>query len=452
MFWPALALLQTPDPAVVDRILTEGKSHSQVMRHLHDLCFKIGPRVTGSPQLYRAQTWAVGKFKSWGLKNVHLEKWGEVPVGFERGPRQIGRMVTPYAVPMTFTTMNWTSGTKGLVRGPAIYAPKDLDELKANVAKYKGAWVISKDPVTMRGPQSKESPEMWKALTEAGIAGRVYGCNRELVHSHGTFVGKTFEKHPSEVQVDVAKADFDRIVRNLDWKRPVTLEFSLENRWIKGPIPQYNVVAEIPGTEKPEEVVIVCGHLDSWNSPGSQGANDNGTGVSTAMEAARILTKVGAKPKRTIRFILWAGEEEGLLGSRAYVEAHKAEWPKISAVLNDDGGTNYQGGYEGLAAYKDIMEAAYAPTVRAFPEFPMRYGVVTSMNDGGGSDHAPFNAVGIPGFDTYETGRQDYLHVWHTQFDRYEEAIPEYLVQSATNHAVVAFYLANLPTVLPRNK
>lgn len=447
-----VASILTPqsDPGTIDRIIDEGKNRSQVMRTLHELCFDVGPRVLGSPELDHAEAWAMAKFTGWGLKNVHLEKWGEIPVGFERGPHQIGRMIEPYATDLTFTTMNWMPGTHGPVKADAAWAPQDVAEINATPGKFRGKWIICRDKVSMRGAQSKETPEYREALDHVGIAGRIYGCPSDLVHSHGTFKDKTYEHHPTGVEIDVAKSDFDRIARNLDFGRRVTLEFDLDNRWIKGPLPTYDVVAEIPGTEKPDECVIVGGHLDSWNTPGSQGACDNGTGVSTAMEAARILATVGAKPRRTIRFILYTGEEEGLLGSFGYVENHKADLAKISAVLNDDGGTNYQGGYWGQEQYKSIMEAAYAPTAKAFPEMPMKFEVVKSMTGDMGSDHAPFNLAGVPGFDTLEEGRADYLHIWHTQFDRYDQAIPEYLVQSGTNHAVVAFNLANLPNLLPR--
>jgi Zn-dependent M28 family amino/carboxypeptidase len=159
----------------------------------------------------------------------------------------------------------------------------------------------------------------------------------------------------------------------------------------------------------------------------------------------------GAKPKRTIRFILWSGEEQGLLGSRAYVEKHKDELPKISAVLNDDGGSGYQGGYVGIESMKSVMEAAFAPTAAAFPQLPMKFVVQPQMPVSGSSDHAPFIWAGVPAFFTMEEGpKADYGKVWHTQFDRYEESVPEYLIQSSTNHAVVAYHLANAPELLAR--
>lgn len=446
---PGLAAAQG-DPATLARIVDQGKNHSQVMRRLRELTYGVGPRVTGSPKLRKAQEWALREFRSWGLSNVHLEQWGEVPVGFQRGDHNVGRMVAPYQVDMQFTTMNWTPGTHGLVRGPAVPEPKDMAEFERDRPLYRGAWVICGGGVFMHGPDDKEDKALRQALDGAGIAGRVWGSRDERIWSHGTFKDKTYEKRPTEVDVVVRKSDHDRILRNLEWKRPVTLEFDLQNEWFKGPIPQYNVVAEIPGTEKPDEVVIVGGHLDSWNSPGSQGANDNGTGTVTAMEAARILMAAHAKPKRTIRFILWSGEEQGLLGSSAYVKAHAAELPKISAMLNDDGGTNYQSGYEGLASQKAMLEAAFAPTVAAFPDMPQRFQVIADPKKAGGSDHAPFCWAGVPGFDCLQTGTQDYGHIWHTQFDRYEEAVPKYLVQAATNHAIVSYDLACAPTLVPR--
>jgi len=457
------------DPATVDRIVDEGKNRSQVMRYLSHLSHRIGPRLTGSPQLQAAEQWAMGEFRKLGCTNVHLEKWGEVPVGFSRGPANVARMVEPFASDMVFTTPAWTNGTKGIVRGKVVRMPATVAEVETNRANLKGAWVLmpapparptrpaaapaapGAAPAPVTRPQfTPPSTEVIAALEKAGVAGLISGSRSELVLTGGSWRDKTFENHPGVPRVTVRKSDYDRLARNIDFKRDVVVEIGADNRWHRGPFVQSNVVAEIRGSERPDEVVIVSGHLDTWNGPGSQGALDNGTGISTALEAARILTRVGAKPKRTIRFVLWTGEEQGLYGSTEYVKQHAAELPKISAVLVDDGGTNYHGGYDIIESQKEWFETAIAPTQRAFPNLPMKLNVLPRMPRGGGSDHVPFNRAGVPGFFTEETGRSDYDYVHHTQHDRYEMAIPEYLVQSATNHAVVAYNLACAPGLLPR--
>ncbi len=449
------------DPATVARIINEGKNRNQVMKQLRDLT-NIGPRLTSSSNLEKAEKLALGKFKSFGLSNVHLEKWGEYPVGFDRGKSHTGRMVSPEMVNFEFTAQSWTEGTHGLKRGSAIYAPTTMAEFDAMKDKLKSTWVIYKAapprPPRVRPGETpppltdeqKAAATLREAILGSGINGIVYPSRNELCVTGGNYRDKTFEHHPMDVQIMVRKSDMDKIVADMDAQKPVVLEFSLDQKFRKGPISNYNVVADITGTDKPDEVVIVSGHLDSWDGPGSQGALDNGTGSCTAIEAARILMAAKAKPRRTIRFILWTGEEQGLFGSAGYVRDHKDILDKVSAVLVDDGGTNYQGGYNGLASQKDIFEAAIAPMNAAFPDMPEKFVVSERMPRGGGSDHASFNAVGVPGFFTMETGRSDYNFVHHTQHDRIELAIPEYLVQSSTNHAAVSYYLACTPGMLPR--
>jgi len=482
--------LQAPamgDQATIDAIIREGKDHSQVMKKLTELCTKIGPRLTGSPELAKGQQWAMAEFKKMGLKNVHLDEWGETPVGFDRGPLQTAKMVAPYALDMVFTTPCWTNGTTGVVTAEAILCPDSVEGIEAAKESLKGKWVVLPAPeATPRptgggfgggrgagagagggglgggvgapggapgaGGQRPAAPQtdLVNALDKLPIAGIIRGSRNELCVTGGRWTGKTYENHPGVPQLTVRKSDCDQLLSCFSFNQTVKLAIGAENRWYPGPVKQYNVIADLPGTEKPDEMVIVSGHFDSWNGPGSQGTTDNGTGSMTAMEAARILTKVKAKPKRTIRFILWSGEEQGIYGSSGYVKTHASELPKVSAVLVDDGGTNYQGGYVGLATQKDIFEKAFAPVVTAFSDMPQVFRVAERMPRGGGSDHAPFNAVGVPGFFTMETGRNNYTFVHHTQHDNLSQAIPEYLVQSSTNHAVVAYNLACLPGLLPR--
>lgn len=275
-----------------------------------------------------------------------------------------------------------------------------------------------------------------------------------------------------DVEVSVRDSDYRYINSDLADGQDVHVEFDLEHTITEGPFDMYNTIAEIPGTEWPDEVVIVSAHLDSWNGPGSQGVVDNGTGSAVTLEAARILAAVGAQPKRTIRFILWTGEEQGLLGSRAYVESlSEEERAKISCVFVDDGGTNYEGGLVCPPWMFDYLAAATATTNGQFfsetdearllsddnPDNDARAGwmdvnlrTVEAMPQGGGSDHAPFNQVGIPGFYWDEIGRANYRYGWHTQNDKLDLAIEEYLVQSSTNAALVAYNLACAPSLLPR--
>lgn len=465
------------DPATVSKLIDEGKNHSQVMNYLSTLTHKIGPRLTGSPRLTKACNWALGEFTKMGCTNVHLEKWGDIPAGWDRGSIQVARMVEPFQSDMVFTTNAWTNGTHGMVRGRVVKAPDTPEAVAAMKDSLKGCWVLMPPPAPLpprppagaprptgappaggalgtppQRPRPAPTNPVMDALDKLPIAGIINGSRNELVITAGRYTTVTNENHPGVPHILVRKSDYDRLARNIEFGRNPVVEINADNRWFRGPVPVSNVVAEIKGTEKPDEVVVVSGHLDSWNGPGSQGALDNGTGTCTCLEAARILTKVGAKPKRTIRFILWTGEEQGLLGSTDYVKKHADELSKISAVLVDDGGTNYQGGYEGIESQRDYMTTAYAPVVAAFPNMPEVFNASESgrMPRGGGSDHAPFNAVGVPGFFTIETGHSDYGFVHHTQHDRYEMAIPEYLVQSATNHAVVAYNLACAPDLLPR--
>ena len=449
LFLSALAVAQQGlgqgDPAVIAKIIDEGKNRNQVMRHLDFLTHKIGARLTGSPNLEKACQWTMSKFREYGCKNVHMEPWGEVAVGFDRTTRQSAKMVAPYEIAFDFTSPSWSVGTKGAQRGLAVMEPATLEDLQKNTALLKGAWLIC----TGRSPRGELS-DLQKAENAAGILGRVYGSRNDLVIPSGNMSTK-WESIAAMLPVaTIRKKDMDMVQYNFAKGRKVELEFDMGQRFIKGPRQVGNVVAEIPGTEKPDEVVIVSGHLDSWDGPAGQGALDNGTGTMVALEAARLLHVAGAKPKRTIRFIMWTGEEQGIFGSTDYVKKHAADLDKISCVFVDDGGTNYEGGLTCTEEMKPILEAAQAPMTGVFPDMPFEIKVVARIPRGGGSDHAPFNSAGVPGFFWFETGRSDYNFVHHTQHDRFEFAIPEYLVQSSTNSAVMAYGVANAVSLLPR--
>jgi hypothetical protein len=448
------------DSATIDKIIDEGKNHSQVMAHLKYIAKTIGPRLTSSPNLDKAYKWTQQRFKDFGCKNVHLEQWGEWPVGFQRG-KSSGAMISPEKVTFEFTTPSWSEGTHGKKKGFAVYAPTTMDEFKAMQSKLKGAWVIYKTtppraPRVQPGqtppeltPEQKAAQELLAAVNGAEILGKVMPSRNELVLTSGSYRDKTFENHPMDVNITIRKSDMDKVMAHLDKSEPVQLEFDVNQRFVKGPRKMFNVVAEIPG--QTDEVVIVGGHLDSWDGPGSEGAADNGTGTSVALETARILNKVGIKPKRTIRFILFTGEEQGLFGSVAYVEAHRAEWPKISAVLIEDEGANYESGTFALESMLPFLQPIIDVNNKTFPFMPSKLRTVAKMPLGGGSDHVPFNKVGIPGFFWDKAGTQDYGYIHHTQYDVYERVPSKYMVQCSVNQSVAAYTIAQAATMMPRD-
>ncbi|MBY0308563.1 MAG: M20/M25/M40 family metallo-hydrolase, partial [Phycisphaerales bacterium] len=385
----------------------------------------------------------------------------------------------------------WTKGTQGAVRGPVIWMPETEQEyakLKEE-GKLKGAWVLLKavPPEGRRGVQEGMSTtftainDARKAVAEGskkleelplrqrlaldGVAGFITSSRDERVSTTGApgWRDRKADEVPDIVMVVIRRSDYDATNSRLADGESVEVEANLDHTLTAGPIPAYNTIAEIKGSEKPGEVVIVSAHLDSWNGPGSEGCTDNGTGSSVVLEAARVLSTAirhGARPPaRTIRFINWTGEEQGLLGSKAYVEEHKEELLKsVSACFVDDGGTDYEGGIPCLPEQAEYLAAATAPvnnrfyseTDRKWLNVNVRIG--GASQGGGSSDHASFNRVGIPGFFWDEVGRADYGYGWHTQNDRLDLAIPEYLVQSSTCMAVTAYNLACAPELLARKK
>jgi hypothetical protein len=486
------------DAATLARILDEGKHRNQVMEHLRHLTQDIGPRLTASSNAEKANNWTLAQFRSWGL-DAQLFEWNTYPVRFDRGPStgklvrmetkkdDSGKEETTWKTirDLELTTLCWMHGTNGPVRGPVILEPNNDEEYAKIKDKLKGAWVLedkistvrgNREPVTLSGKRFEARTQARKDVAEGkkkieelpledrlifdGIAGFITAADdqRDRVWT-GRVPGwdkRTVGEIIPDVEVMVRCCDHDNIRTRLAAGEQFEAEFDLQNNLTAGPIPVYDTIAEIRGSEKPDEVVVVCGHMDSWNGPGSQGATDNGTGCMVALEAARILSAAHARPKRTIRFCLWTGEEQGLLGSKAYVKSLGDSVSKISVCLNDDGGTNYEGGLLCTPDMADYLAAATAPINYQFTDFmdgkPLNSNIHTQEKfpRGGGSDHASFTEVGVPGFFWDEVGRADYGWGWHTQHDRFDLAIREYLEQSATSQAVTAYNLACAPDLLPR--
>lgn len=455
-------------PEVVQSLIEEGTERSQVWSTLEDLCLNIGPRLTGSAGLERASVWARGRFQDYGLSNAHLWKWGEVPVRFDRGPSSV-KMVAPDELDFEFTTRAWAPGTDGPMRGRVVKMPTTREELEAVRADLPGAWILENASARRRRmrDQSREEredgrkarEEIAEAIEAAGIAGKLQPSRNDQVVTGGVrnWLDLTMDTLPTERAIAIRKKDAAAIEERLEEGAVVELEADLVHWFTEGPFPVFDVIAEIPGTEFPDEVVIISAHLDSWNGPGSQGCQDNGTGATVMVEAARILAAVGVQPRRTIRVCLWSGEEQGLYGSRKYAEwlRDTGQMDGVSACFVDDGGTGYQGGLVCTEAMEPMLSTAIAAVNERFPEMPISVSVQDKMPSGGSSDHASFNRLGVPGFYWTEkglTGREarDYRFVWHTQNDTTRYAVKDNLVQSAVCSAVTAYNLAMADTILPR--
>jgi hypothetical protein len=368
---PTSAIL--PDPQEVERqIISLGQNDNRVMDHLDHLTNRIGPRLAGSRKHRIAAEWARDRFEAFGLSNAHLEKCGEVPVGFNRG-ESFGSIQAPVSRELHFTTPAWSAGTDGKVNARAVIAPKEADDLAGMGRMLDGAWVLRHailDPVDYESYMEK-----WGEL-DVDIAGMIIPSRGELLQTFGNHRIE-WDDLPEVPQVILLESEWQEIAGMISGGEEVILEFDIRHEFVEGPIPLHNVVADIPGTEYPDEYVIVGGHLDSWD--GATGTHDNGTGVTATMEAARLLMESGARPRRTIRFILFAGEEIGMVGSRDYVDRHPELLPKISAILVMDQGGDYIRGIMATEAMADDFEEVFEPVMALNEEMPFEIKVVENL-------------------------------------------------------------------------
>lgn len=438
----------------IQAIIDSGRD-SHVQDFLNALCNRVGPRLTGSEGLQAGCEWARDEFEKMGLKNCRLEQWGEFPVGFERGSSW-GKVISPKPMDLVFGTNAWTAGTKGRVAGSAIMAPTTLEEFEQVKDKLSGAWVLSKrQPRRRRGPPAadapappvEQAPDLREQILKCNPAGIIQPNEGDLILTGGNY-NIEWEDLPTIPQITLLQSQWEEISKMLEEGQAVELGFDIRNFFRKGPIPLYNVIAEIPGTEIPQEYVVVGGHIDSWD--GATGATDNGSGVATTMEAARILMAANAKPKRTIRFMLWSGEEQGLMGSRAFVQKNPEFVDKVSCVLVHDGGTNYVSGITAPADMKADFEQVFAPAMRLDERAPFEIASTDVIQARGASDHASFIQGGAPGFFWRQAGRAVYRNTHHTQYDTYDSVVPEYQEHSSIVIAIGALGIADLDHMLSR--
>src|SRR5713226_7020533 len=453
------------------QILSEVRDHSEAMQNSEYLGDAIGPRLTGAPQLKQANDWTAAKFREYGLTNVHLEPW-TIAHSWTRGTAH-ARIVSPTEHPLTIASAGWAPGTAGVVRGSVVYVDIKKDEdFEKYRGKLKGAIVIAQEPASLSPPKPDEpfsevnrpmqtppplkgqpaAPSPFAAMmavarkrTEFYKQEGVAVVLRDSSKPHGllnmTGIGGE-EFNIGAIPTAFITGEGYRMLYRVQKHGPVQVEIEMTNSFSDKPVEVYNTVAEIKGSEKPDEVVILGAHLDSWDM--GTGSTDNGTGSMAVLEAARTLAKLNLKPKRTIRFILFSGEEQGLCGSVKYVEAHKDELEKISGVLVHDTGTgrvltlglhdNYQD--------REIVDQVLAP----LKELKLREPTTWRSF---GTDHASFDDVGVPGFFVVQD-RAEYNLTHHSQSDTFDKVWKDDLNEGAQVLAAWAYNTAQLPTMLPR--
>jgi hypothetical protein len=521
---------QTPDPNdPVQRIKDEGMNRSHVMETLNYLTNVIGPRLTGSPSLKRANEWTRDTLAEWGLSNAHLEAWGP----FGRGwvlKRFSAEVVEPQAFPLFAYPKAWSPPTNGPLNAEVVYvSATNEQELEKYKGQLKGKIVLNGavrdlkahfDPDAVRATEKQlldlanepdpalRPPRRPQGTPDFRAAAQFNAAKMKFYQDEGVallvdpsrgddgtiFVQQVTVPQPTPIdpsapafgpgaprrvqpwdknapriapQMVLSIEQYNRIARMLEAGEHVRLSVNLEDQFLDQDPMAYNTVAEIPGTDLKDEVVMLGGHMDSWH--GGTGATDNGAGVAVAMEAVRIIKALGLQPRRTIRVALWTGEEEGLLGSRAYVEQHfgkldvpvgqpptsaaprrgtlttKPEYEKLSAYYNLDNGTGrIRGVYmQGNEAVRPLFRRWLAP-------FADMGAQTLTLANTGSTDHVSFDDIGLPGFqfiqDTIDYGTRTH----HSTQDTFERIQEDDMKQAATIMAAFVYQTAMLDQKLPR--
>jgi carboxypeptidase Q len=464
------------DP-IVEAIIKEATENSQLEKLGHELMDGVGPRLVGSPKMQLAHDWAVAKYTSWGI-SARNEKWGEWR-GWERGTTHID-MISPWVKTLQGTQLAWSPATKKPVTGEVVIIPDVTDSMAFQkwLPNVKGKFVmISMNQPTGRPDYNweefakKESFEKMKkerttqtdawterlkktgttnntlpvALEKAGAAGIVM-CYWSRGFGANKIFGAKTKKIPT---IDLLLEDYGLLYRLTESGKPtkITVEANSKETGLQ---PTFNTLAEIKGTEKPDEYVMLSAHFDSWD--GGTGATDNGTGTLVMMEAMRILKKVYPNPKRTILVGHWGSEEQGLNGSRAFVEDHPEVVANLQALFNQDNGTGrvktitgqgYLHAYEFITRWLSKVPADYKVELETnFPGSP----------GGGGSDFASFVAAGAPGFSLSSLNWSYGTYTWHTNLDTYDKIVFDDVRNNAVLAAILVYQACEDANKTPREK
>jgi hypothetical protein len=435
--------------------------------------------------MMKANEWTAEMLESWGLTNVEIEPWGEFGRGWERVSYS-GRILTPFVQPLVAQPSGWTGSTPGAVTGPAIIIEADsVADLEKYRGKLTGAWILSRPPVEMSPdwdpeplrtpldellgpPEVREGrPQMdlderarriaeWRRMREVrqaindflvdeGIAGILVPSSREymLVRGGGSTAGRDPANPEPAPELVVAGEQYNQMYRNVERGIPVEVEIDVQNRFYSDDLQGYNTLGDIAGSDLADEYVMIGAHLDSWHY--GTGATDDGAGTIVMMEAMRILKALDLQPRRTIRIALWSGEEQGLLGSRGWVEDHPEMHSQISAYLNVDNGTG---------RLRGIWDQSNEAAIPVFEQilWPFRDLGVVAVKHGntGGTDHLSFDAAGIPGFNFIQDPIDYGTFTHHTAADTYERLMIDDLKQAAVVVAATAYELAMRDEMMPR--
>jgi len=502
-FLPLVAQSQS-EQDLLERIRREEATNSQIMKTMHMLTDVYGPRLTGSPNHKAAAEWAIKQMTAWGLSNAHLEPWDFGHVGW-LNERFTGHIISPVKDVLTCEVLSWTPSTRGPVTAkayPLILPDRPTqDQLMAFFESQKtnvrgkivmaGRHVIV--PVNLNPPPKRISDEQAEQrfgpnarpgagfpqasptatpapgaprplsprqideqldtfLKTSGALIRVNDAGREFRQIRA-FNNRTYDVDRVLPTVVMSNEDYGRITRILADGTDVTLEFNIVNQVYPEGKTSYNTVAEIPGTDKADEVIMMGGHLDSWHA--ATGATDNAIGCAIMMEAMRILKTLNVKPRRTIRVALWSGEEEGLLGSQAYVKEHfgsfenpKPGYEKFGGYFNIDSGTGRVrgAGVFGPADAANIMRKLLEP----FKEDGVVGATASRSRNLGGSDNTSFNQAGLPGIGMGQDPIEYQSNTWHTNLDTYERILEDDVKKDAVEVAWCAYQLAMRDDLLPR--
>jgi len=482
-----------PDLGAIDRIKKEAVERSHLMETAGHLTDVYGPRLTGSPQLKAAADFVLERLTAWGLQNARYERWGPFGPGWTND-RFVALALAPEASPLIGYSKAWTPGTPGDVIAEAVLAPvqdeKDLDRFRGKLrGKFVLTAAVQERPTGADGGRPTYSPDDLRRLTTPAAPVSAGASSRELefarkrmqfyieedaavllepgrggggtvfvtdgrLRDEAAFLGAGFYPWPDAVapQVVIADEQYNRIARTLAKGIPVTLEMNVANSYLTAEPDSFNIVAEIPGTEAPSQVVMLGAHLDSWHA--GTGATDDAAGCAVVLEAMRILKETGLKMRRTVRLALWTGSEQGLLGSRAYVATHfadaatmqlKPEHAGVSAYFNLDAGTGAIRGIflQGNGAAAPVLDRWMAP-------FRNMGVTVLSPRTAPGSDHLSFDAVGLPAFHFVQDLLDYETRTRHSNMDVYDRLQSSDLIQNAVIVASFAYHAANANDLLPR--